>query len=171
MVVFVLAGIIAAVYYYLKALSKDNSKLYVDNVWLERPKGLEFITSGYNVQFWKPIGKHELHAFTSINQFSLSTDIYLGKVHNNLSSRLMGAIDRGGENFGFVFETTSTNRLHIIYEHKSRYNSTNFWGFINKRGFEHIERSFGKDFNLNFEDTEGKSKYRIGIIENNTDLV
>ncbi|WP_299762372.1 hypothetical protein [uncultured Pontibacter sp.] len=164
MAVLILIAIASAIYFYLKLLSKDSDKLYVSNVSLQRPKGLEFIEPGHNIFFCKPIGKHELHAFTSTRSSDLAKDVYLGKCPNELASRLFEAITRGGVDYGFVHEITNTNRLLIIYQSKARTN-TNFWGFLEKQDFEHIEYDFKKEFNLeSCTGEDGIKFYKPGII-------
>lgn len=162
--ILLLIAIASAIYFYLKYLSDDNHKLYVSNLWIQLPKGLDFVENGYNIYFWKPIGKHELHAFTSTSNFSSKTEVYLGQVTQEVAHKLFQAIDRGGVNYGFVNEITNTGSLLIVCQSKTS-GHKNAWGFIEKWGFERIEKDFKKDFNLDVvKGQDGKEAYKTGVI-------
>lgn len=155
-----------AFYFYFKALKKDKDKLTVENAWIPLPKGLEFITNGYYIYFFKPIGKSELHAFASPHMYEETPEVYIGEVPKYFAGLLLKAIEKGGANYCRANEVTSKGRLLINYSH-SPGNSKNFWGFIEENGFEDIEKDFEKDFNVSVKvGHNGKEVYVTGILPN-----
>lgn len=169
MAILILIAVASAVYFYFQLQSKDSDKAHVKNFWLNLPKDFDIsayqnFRPGYHMlDFWKPIGKSELHAFVIIPGNQLA---YLMKVPVHTTADLFEAMDRGSSNRGSIQDVSTKGRLYVYHDtgSGSRYTKT-FFGFYKKVGIERIERDFKKDFNLDVHiGKDGKEFYNTGVI-------
>lgn len=159
-------AIIGCVILYVRLLSLDTKKLFVGNVSLQLPiDKLSLVRNDLTITFWKPIGKHELHAFIIGDKFGDEQDVYLGKFSNEIASKLLSAISLGGPNHGIVTERTDKGRLIIFYPNYTTQGPKSVFGFLKKNDLSHIEKNFATEFNLKPAKVDiGSSVYEVGSI-------